>query len=246
VPTYRLTLEYDGRDFEGWQVQPEGRRTVQGALEAALAELTREPARVVGAGRTDSGVHAEGQVASVVLEAEWEPERLLRALNGVLPGDAAAVRCERAPDGFHARFDARGKLYCYRVWNGAWRSPLREARFAWVRQPLDLASMRRAAGDLEGTHDFASFQAAGSDVQSTERTLERVAVQGQAGQEVEIRVEGSGFLRHMVRVLVGTLLEVGQGRRAPDSLPGLLAARDRSQAGRTAPPQGLVLMRVSY
>ena len=151
MPTYRLTLEYDGRDFEGWQVQAGERRTVQGSLEAALHQLTREAPRAVGAGRTDSGVHAEGQVASVSLEADWEPERLLRGLNGVLPGDVAVVGCERAPDAFHARFDAQEKLYCYRIWNGPQRSPLREARWAWVRQPLDLAAMQRAASDLVGS-----------------------------------------------------------------------------------------------
>jgi tRNA pseudouridine38-40 synthase len=246
VARYRLSVEYDGRGFEGWQLQPGGHRTVQGALHEALARVTGEAARAVGAGRTDAGVHAEGQVAGVVLERDVDPTWLRRALNGVLPADVAVTACERAAEGFHARYGARSKLYRYRIWNGPERSPLRAARSHWVRSPLDLAAMRRAARLLEGTHDFRSFQAAGSAVRTTLRSLLRVELRGEAGGEIELLVEGDGFLRHMVRIVAGTLLEVGLGRRAADSMPGLLAARERRRAGRTAPSHALSLVCVSY
>ncbi len=219
---------------------------MQGVLHEAVARVTGEAARVVGSGRTDSGVHASGQVASLVLEGDHEPLALRRALNGVLPADVAVRACECAPDDFHARYAARSKLYVYRIWNGPERSPLRQLRAHWVRTPLAVAAMRRAALDLRGRHDFAAFQAAGSQVRSTERTLLRVDLLGEAGAELELHVEGDGFLRHMVRILAGTLIEVGLGRRAADSMPTLLATRDRSRSGRTAPAHALELVRVSY
>jgi len=246
VPQYRLTVEYDGRRFEGWQLQPGERRTIQGALHEALRRVTGESARAVGAGRTDAGVHAEAQVAGVGLEREVDPHWLRRALNGVLPVEVAVVGCERVSDDFHARYDARSKLYHYRVWNGRDRSPLRSARSYWVRRPLDLAAMHQAAEALRGKHDFQSFRAAGSEVRSSVRTLHRVELAGQAGAAIELFVEGDGFLRHMVRILAGTLVEVGLGRRSPDTIPALLAARDRARAGRTAPPHALTLVSVNY
>jgi tRNA pseudouridine38-40 synthase len=246
VPTYRLTLEYDGAGFAGWQRQPVGQRSVQGELEGALRRVTGEAVRVVGAGRTDAGVHAEAQVASFRLEAAPDPLRLGRALNGVLPRDVAVRGCEKAPDDFHARFAALSKLYRYRIWNGASRSPLREARSHWVRSPLDLAAMRRAGRLLEGTHDFACFQKAGSPQRSSVRTLRRVGVEGEPRGEVAISLEGDGFLRHMVRIVAGTLVGVGLGRRPAEEMPALLACRDRTRAGRTAPARGLVLVRVDY
>jgi tRNA pseudouridine38-40 synthase len=246
APTFRLTLEYDGEGFEGWQLQPGGRRTVQGALEAALARVTGQRARVVASGRTDAGVHAEGQVASLQLETDLDADRLRRALNGVLPRDIAVVGAAPAPDTFHARRDALAKLYRYRIWNGRDRSPLRERRALCLGRRLDLAAMCRAARAFEGTHDFASFQAAGSPVASTERALLRLEVAGEAGAGVELLVEGSGFLRHMVRILTGTLVAVGSGRWAPEDMPAILAARDRRRAGPTAPAHGLTLVAVRY
>lgn len=246
MPQYRLTVEYDGGRFEGWQLQAGQHRTVQGALHEALLQVTGEPARAVGAGRTDSGVHAEAQVAGVQLTRELEPSGLRRALNGVLPADVAIAACERASDDFHARYDARSKLYHYRIWNGPERSPLRAARSAWVRGPLDLTAMRAAADCLEGTHDFRSFQAAGSEVKTTVRTLQRVDLRGEAGACVDLFVEGDGFLRHMVRIVAGTLVQVGLGRRDPQSMPALLAARDRTRAGGTAAAHALTLVRVDY
>ncbi len=245
MPKLRLVLEYDGTDFAGWQAQV-GRRTVQGALEAAIERVTGARVRVVGAGRTDAGVHAEGQVASVGLATRLAPAELQRALNAVLPRDVAVVRLASAPEGFHARRDAASKLYRYTVWNGRSPSPLRTRRAHWVRAELDLEAMRRAARALEGRHDFAAFQATGSQVGTTVRTLARLEWRGRVGRELRLEVEGSGFLRHMVRTLAGTLLEVGRGRRRATSMRALLRARDRSRAGPTAPARGLTLVRVRY
>jgi tRNA pseudouridine38-40 synthase len=244
--TFRLTLEYDGAGFEGWQIQPEGRRTVQGALEAALARVLGRRVRVVSSSRTDSGVHAEGLVASLRAETALEPDRLRRALNGVLPTDVAVLDAALAPDGFHARHDALSKLYRYRIWNGRSRSPLRARRSLCLQHPLDLAAMGRAARDLAGTHDFAAFQAAGSEVGSSERTLLRLDLEGAPGAQVDLYFEGTGFLRHMVRILSGTLIQVGRGRRDPEGMPALLASRDRRRAGPTAPAHPLSLVRVTY
>jgi tRNA pseudouridine38-40 synthase len=244
MPTFRLTLEYDGTDFAGWQRQAQGERTVQATLAAALAEIAGAPVRVTGAGRTDAGVHAEGQVASVELETGLDAEGLRRALNGVLPPDVAVVEAARAGPEFHARFAARSKLYRYRLWNGASPSPLRAARTHRVFTPLDLPAMRRAAAHLLGCHDFRSFQAARAAPGPTLRTLTRLEVAGESRGEVQIWVEGDAFLRHMVRILTGTLVEVGIGRSDPDAMPAVLAARDRSRAGPTAPARGLCLVRV--
>ena len=245
MPTFRIVLEYDGTEFQGWQVQRQGERTVQGALEAALLQVTGTAVAVVGAGRTDAGVHAEGQVASCRVETRLDPATLQRALNAVLPHDVAVQELSRVPDAFHARRDALGKLYVYRVWNAASRSPLRERTALWVPDRLDLAAMRQALGTLVGTHDFASFQAAGSKPGPTVRRLDRADLEADGGT-LRVALEGSGFLRHMVRNVVGTLLEVGRGRRRADSMAALLAARDRTQAGATAPAHGLTLVRVRY
>jgi len=244
--TFRLTLEFDGAGFEGWQIQPDGRRTVQGALEIAFARVARERVRAVGSSRTDAGVHAEGLVASVRLETELAPERLRRALNAALPDDVAVRELAVVRDDFDARRDATGKLYRYSLWNAPDRAPLRRRRSLCLLRPLDLVGMRAAAAQLVGTHDFASFQAAGSEVRSTVRVLRRLDVTGEPGSAVDLWFEGTGFLRHMVRNLAGTLIEVGSGRRDPEGMTALLAARDRRRAGPTAPAHALTLVCVSY
>lgn len=244
--TFRLTLEYDGAGFDGWQVQAEGTRTVQGELEAAVARICGAQVRVLGSGRTDAGVHAEGQVASVCVETEVPDLRLRRALNGVLPDDVVVRDLREADEGFDARRGAVSKLYRYSIWNGPQRSPLRASRALRLERRLDLVAVRRAAADLVGVHDFAAFQAAGSDVKTSVRELLRVDALGRSGAEVDFYFEGTGFLRHMVRILVGTLIQVGSGRRAADSIPGLLASRDRGQAGPTVPANGLTLLEVRY
>ncbi len=246
MATYRLTLEYDGRDFEGWQSQLEGHRTVQGTLEATIERIAGERIPIVGAGRTDAGVHAQGQVASLRWQTRLEDWEIARAINALAPPDLVVREAVRVHDDFHALRDARGKHYRYQIWNGRTRSPLRERRYAGVPVPLEVDAMARAARAFEGTHDFKSLQAAGSSVQTTIRQIDRVALIGSSGSEIAIEVEGRGFLRHMVRNLAGTLIEVGLGKRSRDSMPALLAARDRSLAGPTAPAHGLTLLAVRY
>jgi tRNA pseudouridine38-40 synthase len=246
MPTFKLTLEYDGRGFAGWQSQGERERTVQSELLRALAEIARPPMRLMGAGRTDAGVHAEGQVASVTLATRLDGETLRRALNAKLPEDVAVLAAEPRPDSFDARRDALAKRYRYQLWNAELPSPLRAARFWHVREPLDLAALRAGAARLVGTHDFTSFRGTGSAVRTATRTLTLVDVAGEPGGELRIAIEGDGFLRHMVRNAVGTLVEVGLGRRPSAWIDEVLAARDRAAAGRTAPACGLTLEWVRY
>jgi len=246
VPRFRLTLEYDGTDFLGWQAQAPGARTVQQTLESAAADLFGAPVAVAGAGRTDAGVHAEGQVASFAVVTGLEPRAIRKALNHRLPDDLAVVACEAVADGFDPRRDARAKRYRYVLWNGPERSPLRRRRAYAVPGRLDVGAMARAARAFEGEHDFAALQSTGSTVRTTVRTVLRCEVAGAPGGEIAIEVEGTGFLRHMVRSLAGTLVEVGQGRRPEGSIPALLASRDRARAGPTAPAEGLTLVAVRY
>ncbi len=244
---FRLALEYDGTDFSGWQIQPSG-RSVQGALEEALREITGESRRFSPAGRTDAGVHAVGQVAHFDSETRLEPPALGRALNAVLPRDVAVLDLGIAPGDFHARHSAVGKLYEYRILNRTAPSPVR-ARFTWhMRAPLDVAAMAEAAASVVGTHDFSAFRGApgGHDEAMTpRRTLYRLDV---AAHEDEIRIEAEGrsFLRHMVRNLAATLVEIGQARRPVSDMAKVLESRDRANAAPTAPAQGLCLVRVRY
>ncbi len=253
--TLRLTLEYDGARFAGWQVQPDA-RTVQGELERALAELLRAPVRVAGASRTDAGVHALGQVASFETRATVTPERLQAGLNALLPDDVAVVAVDEAPPGFHARFWATGKHYRYRLLLGRARRPL-EAQAAWhVPWALDLAAMQAAGARLVGTHDFASFASRPDGDRDCTRTLFAVdvsraptpAAEGAraAPDVVHVDVRGDGFLYKMVRTIVGTLCQVGRGRLAPEGMDAVLAARRRRAAGPTAPAHGLFLVRVEH
>jgi tRNA pseudouridine38-40 synthase len=246
MPHYRLVIEYDGRELAGWQVQAGGERTVQGCLVEALEQITGEQAQVKGSGRTDAGVHADAQVASLTLAADIAPEQLARSLNGVLPRDIAIREVTRVGADFDAQRSAHSKQYRYRIWNAPGRSPLRAGRFAHVPSRLDLEAMRRASLALLGEHDFTSFRAAGSSVKTSVRTLYELEISGEPGGEIDLRFMGSGFLRYMVRNIVGTLIEVGLGRRAPDQVAVLLAARDREQAGPTAPAHGLTLEWVRY
>jgi tRNA pseudouridine38-40 synthase len=243
---FRLVLEYEGTDFEGWQAQkgPRSARTVQAVLAEALESIVDRPGRLRGAGRTDAGVHALGQVASLRVATGLAPEALLRALNARLPADVAVREMAEVPLDWDALREARSKHYRYQIWNGRRRSPLRAARWHWVREPLDRVAMQSAAGVLEGRHDFAAFQGTGSSVRTTVRTLESLQVEGRTGAEIRLEVQGEGFLRHMVRNLAGTLIEVGRGRWGPERVAGILASRDRAQAGPTAPALGLVLVAV--
>jgi tRNA pseudouridine38-40 synthase len=245
--TLKLTLQYDGTEYVGWQRQANG-VSIQGLVEEALRPIEGAHVNVFGAGRTDAGVHALGQVASVRLTASIPPGRLVRALNAVLPPDIRVVDAEDVTSDFHARFSATGKVYEYRIINHQAVSPFIR-RFAWqVIPPLDLDAMRQASTLLIGRHDYAAFQAVRASVKSTERTIRRLEWVEGRGNEVPLvmQIEGDGFLRHMVRTLAGTLVQVGLGRWKVEYVEEILASRSRVKAGTTAPPAGLFLVRVMY
>lgn len=245
--TLKLTLAYDGTDYVGWQRQANG-TSVQQLVEEAFAALGpagRAAPTVVGASRTDAGVHALGQVASVVIDLEYAPSAVQRALNARLPRDIRVLGVVEAKPGFHARSHAAGKCYRYRIATTAVVSPFHRW-FVWhAPEARDVDAMQRAATHFVGRHDFASFQARGSSVIATTRTIHRLEVRD-AGGELVIEVDGDGFLRHMVRAIVGTLAEVGSGARSPEAMVGILAAADRQAAGSTAPACGLTLVSVAY
>ncbi len=245
MPVVKLTLEYDGTRYVGWQVQPNG-PSVQAEVERALSELHKAPRRVVAAGRTDAGVHARGQVASFPEERPLPLSAYVKGMNALLPDDVAVRAATIEADGFDARRSARGKRYRYTIERIGTRAPLTR-RTAWqLFSPLDAEAMRAAATHLVGRHDFAAFQAADCASEHAVREIRRLdLVPGDAGR-LDVVVEATAFVKHMVRNIVGTLVEVGQGKRDPASIPALLASRDRTRAGRTAPPQGLCLEEVFY
>jgi len=242
---FRMTIEYDGTDFHGWQRQRSD-RTVQAEIEAALFTMTRQKIAIHGSGRTDAGVHACGQVASFRCETRLAPEDFKNGLNGLLPADVVVAECRQAPDAFHARYSAASKVYRYRILNRALPSAV-DRRFSWhVRAPLDLAAMARGAEQLVGTHDFSSFEAAGSPRSHSRRTVYTAAWERPAKDRLRFTIEADGFLRCMVRNIVGTLVEIGAGKRCPEDIEQILGAADRAQAGPTAPAKGLFLIEVRY
>ena len=242
--TLKFTLSYDGTRLVGWQRQAEG-ESVQGLVEDALARF--EGARVVvhGAGRTDAGVHALGQVASAIVSFDHDVTTLQRALNVHLPPDIRVVSVVEADPEFHARFSARGKTYQYRIRNAPVADPFERAYEWHLPEPLDLAAMERAASTLVGTYDFVAFQSVGSETGGTIRTVTR-SVWRDSGGLLTYEISGDGFLRHMVRAIVGTLVEVGRGWRQPENVAALLEPRTRAEAGATAPAHGLFLLCVDY
>ena len=247
---YRLTIQYDGTEFCGWQIQ-EGRRTVQGELARVLSLLEGGEVVVHGAGRTDAGVHAEAQVASARLTREMKPGRLAAALNGNLARDVRVVEASAAPEEFHARFDARGKTYCYRVFNGRYASPFWSRYALHEARPLDLRAMRDAARLFVGRHDWTAFSAAQSDVKTRVRELtaleisERYSERGR-GRLVSVRVSAEGFLRYMVRSIAGALLAVGRGEADAAAVGRAVETGERPHAFATAPAHGLTLVGVRY
>ncbi len=242
---FRLLVAYDGGDFAGWQIQPD-ERTVQGELEAALRELLGHEVRARAAGRTDTGVHASGQVVCFRTPRELSPEVVGRALNALLGRDMAVLEVDLVDEDFDPRRSASSRSYEYRIWNQRVRSPFWR-RYAWhVVQPLSLDAMNEAAAHLVGEHDYTSFRAANCDAEGPVRRMVASAFEASPSGMLIYRVTATAFLRHMVRNVVGTLVEVGRGRRDASTIPSLLAARNRSLAGATAPALGLCLTGVEY
>jgi tRNA pseudouridine38-40 synthase len=260
--TLKIVLAYDGSGLVGWQRQPSG-LSVQARLEDALTAIEGHPVSVVGAGRTDAGVHALGQVASCRIDHPLPPAQLARALNAVLPGAIRVLEVEEVSEAFHARYSARSKTYRYLVLNADVASPFGR-QYVWhVPQRLDATAMAQAARLLEGDHDFVALQGAGSATKTTVRTMMTAGVResttvdvvgrslalsdrSDGGRLLVFELTGNGFLRHMVRNAVGTLVEIGLGRRSPGWMTEVLASRNRSRAGPTAPASGLFLVSVDY
>ncbi len=251
-----LTIEYDGTDFSGWQRQP-SQRTVQGEVERVLSILCAQPVSISGTSRTDAGVHAYGQRASFAGDFRIPTERIKEAANNLLSGSGhfrgvGPIRIREVrevPPEFHARFDSVGKTYIYKLRTGGEADPFSRYYSYQLRGEPDVAAMRQAAAYFTGTHDFRSLMAAGGqEMEDTVRTIYGLSVfrDPAEGPELSVAVTGNGFLYNMVRILTGTLVEIGLGRRAPEEVPGILQSLDRKKAGHTAPPQGLYLMEIYY
>lgn len=242
----RLLISYDGTPFQGWQKQP-GRATIQGTLETVLSQIYSEPMRIVGSGRTDAGTHAIGQVAHFEPPKTLASEiKLVRSLNALLPPEIVIKGAWRAPEDFHALASARRKTYIYRIWNHPTRSALWHQRALWVPQPIDLDALNRLADGVLGKKDFKSFQTQGTVVKSTIRSLDLCHFERRSPHLLELRIRGNGFLKQMVRNLVGTLLYLERHKKGPEDLKAIFAAADRQAAKATASAHGLYLYRVEY
>ena len=245
MPVVKLTLAYDGTAYSGWQVQPNG-PSIQAEVEKALSALHKAPRRVTAAGRTDAGVHARAQVCSFAEAAPLPLTAYVKGMNALLPPDVAVSAASLEPDGFDARRSARGKRYRYRIESRETRFPLTRTQAWQLFRPLDAGAMREAAAQLTGRHDFAAFQASDCESAHAVRDLRRLDVLGEGRGEIEVVAEATAFVKHMVRNLVGTLVEVGLGKHPPAWAGEVLAGKDRTRAGPTAPPHGLCLDEVFY
>jgi tRNA pseudouridine38-40 synthase len=242
----RLTLQYDGRAFHGWQVQPD-QRTVQGELERVLSRLTNRAAAVVGSGRTDAGVHATGQVAAADVPQRWTPEALRRAMNALLPGDVWVAEAAHAPPYFHPRYDATSRAYVYRVGLAQHADSPFHAPWCWpVLRPLDLGEMERAAAMFVGDHSFRAFAKSGQEERGDRCTVTEARWADWQGLGLEFHVSANRFLHHMVRYMVGTLVDVGLGERPAEHIADLLEGAEGLETSPPAPPEGLFLTTVTY
>lgn len=247
---YKLFIQYDGTDFHGWQVQ-ENDRTIQGELERVVGTLEDDDVKVIGSGRTDAGVHAEGQVANVVLHRQFTPEKLRNAINGNLWRDIRIINVERAPDEFHARFSAKKKTYVYRTLNSPVMSPFWRRFAHHESRPLDLGAMVSASRSLLGEHDWTAFSSAQADGENRVRKVLDCTIESHWDSRanasmIEFQITANGFLRYMVRSIFGTLLEIGRGEKDSDTIQTAIISGDRNLAGKTAPANGLSLLRVDY
>ncbi len=245
MPSIKLIIEYDGTGYSGWQLQPNG-VTIQEVLEGGLKELLGEPVRLRSSGRTDAGVHARGMVAVFSTSRSLPMAAYHHGLNNLIPPDIAIRSAQEVADSFNPRAEALGKLYRYTILNAPTRSPLNRSASWLIKERLDLAAMGEAAAEFIGEHDFRAFQAANCAARSTVRRITGMEITADREGFITIDVRGTGFLRNMVRIMVGTLVAVGQGRMAPGNVSQLLAVGERSLAGSTAPPQGLCLIEVYY
>ncbi len=247
---YRLLIQYDGTDFHGWQVQ-ENSRTIQGELERVIGMLEDADVKVVGSGRTDAGVHADGQVANVILNRGFSPEKLKNAINGNMWRDIRILKCEQAPDEFHARFNARSKTYVYRVVNAPVMSPFWRRFAHHEARPLDVGRMNDVSRLFLGEHDWTAFSSAQADGENRVRDVTDFTISSRwderaQGVMIEFRISAKGFLRYMVRSIVGTMLEVGRGEKDSDTIQTAIITGNRDLAGKTATAQGLTLLKVDY
>lgn len=240
-----MLLAYDGSRYQGWERQKTTDMTIQGKVENVIERMVGTYVEVIGCGRTDAGVHAKGMVANAKFETDMTPEEICAYLNHYLPEDICVREVSVASDRFHSRYNATGKTYCYTCYVGAFK-PLFDRKYVYViEQPLDMDKMRAAAEYLIGEHDFSSFCANKKMKKSTVRNVDKIDIT-RKGEYLYFTFHGDGFLHHMVRILVGTLLEVGWGKRTPESMAALLELKERAAAGVTAPAQGLCMMSVDY
>lgn len=245
MKNYKITVQYDGTRYKGWQVQKSTDMTIQGKLQAVLREMTGEDVEVIGSGRTDAGVHALGQVANFHIPDGYSPQEVLEYLNRYLPMDIAVTDIKEVEERFHARFSAVEKTYIYRVHTSTIPNVFeRKYRYNYTTQ-LDLTAMKAAANQLEGTHDFMAFCGNKKMKKSTVRTISEIRITPKA-DEIEFSYTGDGFLQNMIRILTGTLIEVGNGTKKPEEISDILRSKNRENAGYTVPPEGLILKSVRY
>lgn len=245
MENFKIILQYEGTRYQGWQRQESTENTIQGKLERLLEKMCGEPVEIQASGRTDAGVHAYGQVANFHCDTKMSTEEILNYMNSYLPEDIGVISVEKVPDRFHSRLNAKGKTYCYRVMTGKLPHVF-DRRYVYETESRpDLEEMKKAAALLLGTHDFKAFTSAKKGKKSTVRTIKEIKIE-QSGDEIRFTYSGDGFLYHMVRILMGTLLEIGEGKRAYTEITDILESGEREKAGFLVPAKGLALMQVMY
>lgn len=245
MKNYKITVQYDGTRYKGWQVQKSTEDTIQGKLQHVLETLVKHPVEVIGSGRTDAGVHASGQIANFHIEDGYCEEEIMRWLNELLPGDIAVTEICEVEERFHSRYQAEKKMYRYRIHTSIVPNVFERKYVYEYLMPLDIERMRKAADFLIGTHDFKAFCGNKKMKKSTVRRIYQIEIE-ERNSEISIVYTGNGFLQNMIRIITGTLIEIGDGRREPEEMIQILESKDRSRAGYTVPPQGLILEQVTY
>ena len=245
MKNYKIIIQYDGTRYKGWQVQKSADMTIQGKIQAVLSEMTGQEIEVIGSGRTDAGVHAYGQVANFHVPELFKAKEILEYLNHYLPMDIAVISIEEVDDRFHARFNAVSKTYAYRIHTSTIPNVFERKYMYTYTEPLDVSAMRKAANLLLGTHDFAAFCGNKKMKKSTVRTVTSIVIE-EKEHEIQISYTGDGFLQQMIRIMTGTLIEVGNGTKKPDDIPHILESKVRENAGFTVPAEGLALQKVEY